>query len=168
MQCWRCCNAFDLRKSSISKIERESGVKFEPVSAPQPADIAKSVGVEATESITQVSDKVIPAFKSTAEEFLNTSDLSAVELLAMALVKAFGYTEMKSRSFLTTLENLVTVFLEARKPIYIPSFAYGVLRRFLPKEKVGSIQGLAFTTDGNGAVFDVATESSWMQLDRGG
>ena len=38
------------------------------------------------------------------------------------------------------------------------SFAYGVLRRFLPEEKVESIKGLTLTADGNGAVFDVATE----------
>ena len=38
------------------------------------------------------------------------------------------------------------------------SFAYGVLRRFLPEDKVDSIKGLALTADGNGAVFDVATE----------
>lgn len=37
------------------------------------------------------------------------------------------------------------------------SFAYGVLRRFLPEDKVESIKGLALTADGNGAVFDVAS-----------
>lgn len=35
-------------------------------------------------------------------------------------------------------------------------FAYGVLRRFLPEEKVESIKGLSLTADGKGAVFDVA------------
>lgn len=149
---------FDPRRSNISKIERESGVKFEHVSAPQPADIAKSAGVEAAETITQVSDSVIPAFKSAAEELLNTSGLSAVELLAKALAKASGYTEIKSRSLLASLDNHVTVLLEAGRPIYTPSFAYGVLRRFLPEDKVDSIKGLALTADGNGAVFDVATE----------
>ncbi|RVX08252.1 DEAD-box ATP-dependent RNA helicase 7 [Vitis vinifera] len=81
---------FDPRRSNISKIERESGVKFEHVSAPQPADIAKSA-------------VWIPAFKSAAEELLNTSGLSAVELLAKALAKASGYTEIKSRSLLASL-----------------------------------------------------------------
>ncbi|GKV07082.1 hypothetical protein SLEP1_g18888 [Rubroshorea leprosula] len=37
-------------------------------------------------------------------------------------------------------------------------FAYGVLRRFLPEEKVESVKGLTLTADGNGAVFDVAVE----------
>ena len=47
---------YDPRRSNISRIERESGVKFEHISAPQPADIAKAAGSAAAESITQVSD----------------------------------------------------------------------------------------------------------------
>ncbi|KAL0382312.1 UNVERIFIED_CONTAM: DEAD-box ATP-dependent RNA helicase 7 [Sesamum calycinum] len=85
---------YDPRKSNFSKIERESGVKFEHISAPQPADIAKAAGAEAAEKINEISD----------------------------------------------------------------SFAYGVLRRFLPEDKVESIKGLALTADGKGAVFDVAAQ----------
>ena len=48
---------FDPRKSNISKIEKESGVKFEHVSAPQPLDVAKAAGVEAVETINQISDR---------------------------------------------------------------------------------------------------------------
>ena len=38
------------------------------------------------------------------------------------------------------------------------SFAYGVLRRFLPEEKVELVKGMALTSDGRGAVFDVPAE----------
>ncbi|XP_048421175.1 DEAD-box ATP-dependent RNA helicase 7-like isoform X4 [Pyrus x bretschneideri] len=149
---------YDPRRSNFSKIERESGVKFEHISAPQPLDIAKAVGQDAAEMITKISDGVIPAFKSVAEELLNTSGLSAVDLLAKALAKAAGYTEIKKRSLLSSMEDHVTVLLEAGKPIYSPSFAFGVLRRFLPEEKVESVKGMALTADGNGAVFYVASE----------
>ncbi|GJS02454.1 secreted RxLR effector protein 161-like protein [Tanacetum coccineum] len=44
------------------------------------------------------------------------------------------------------------------RPIYNPSFAYGVLRRFLPEEKVESVRGLALTIDKRCAVFDVAAD----------
>ncbi|XP_043722673.1 DEAD-box ATP-dependent RNA helicase 7 [Telopea speciosissima] len=148
---------YDPRRSNISRIERESGVKFEHVSAPQQAEVAKAAGLEAAETIIQISDSVIPAFKSAAEELLSTSGLSAVELLAKALAKASGYKEVKSRSLLSSMENYVTVLLEAGRPIYTPSFAFGVLRRFLPEEKVEAVNGLALTADGNGAVFDVPT-----------
>ncbi|OAY30448.1 DEAD-box ATP-dependent RNA helicase 7 [Manihot esculenta] len=147
---------YDPRRSNISKIQRESGVKFEHITAPKPADIAKAVGVEAAEKITEVSDSVVPAFKSAAEDLLNNSGLSAVELLAKALATAAGYTEVKSRSLLTSMENHVTLLLEAGKPIYTPSFAFGMLRRFLPEDKIdSSVKGMTLTADGNGAVFDV-------------
>ncbi|XP_044506360.1 DEAD-box ATP-dependent RNA helicase 7-like [Mangifera indica] len=149
---------YDPRKSNVSRIERESGVKFEHISAPQPADIAKAAGVEAAETITQISDSVIPVFEKTAQHLLDSSGLSAVELLSKALAKAAGYTEIKSRSLLGSLENHVSVLLEAGKPIYTPSFAYGVLRRFVPEEKVESVKGMTLTADGNGAVFDVPVE----------
>ncbi|KAI3808863.1 hypothetical protein L1987_24826 [Smallanthus sonchifolius] len=149
---------YEPRKANISKLEREAGVKFEHISAPQPADIAKAAGGDAAEAIIQVADSVIPVFKSAAEELLNSSGLTPVELLAKALAKSIGYTEIKKRSLLTSMENYVTLLLEAGRPVYTPSFAYGVLRRFLPEEKVESIQGLALTADQRGAVFDVAEE----------
>ncbi|KAF7813287.1 DEAD-box ATP-dependent RNA helicase 7 [Senna tora] len=146
---------YDPRRSNISKIERESGVKFEHISAPRPADIAKAVGGNAVEMISQVSDSVIPAFKSAAEELLESSGLSAAELLAKALAKALGYTDIKKRSLLSSMEDHVTLLLEIGKPIYTPSFAYGILRRFLTEEKVEAVVGLTITADGNGCVFDV-------------
>lgn len=101
---------------------------------------------------------MIPAFKETAQELLDSSDLSAVDLLAKALAKAAGYSELKTRSLLSSLENHVTVLLEAGRSIYSPTYAYSVLRRFLPEEKVESIKGFALTADGTGAVFDVPSE----------
>lgn len=35
-------------------------------------------------------------------------------------------------------------------------FAFGMLRRFLPEDKIdSSVKGMTLTADGNGAVFDV-------------
>ncbi|XP_039168338.1 DEAD-box ATP-dependent RNA helicase 7-like isoform X3 [Eucalyptus grandis] len=130
------------RSANVSKIERESGVKFEHISAPQPSDVAQAAGVEAAESTRQISDSVIPAFKSAAEQLLNTSGMSAVELLAKALAKASGYSEIKSRSLLSSLENHVTLLLETGRPIYTPLYALGVLRRFLPENKVEFVKVL--------------------------
>ncbi|KAL2995669.1 hypothetical protein AAZX31_10G229200 [Glycine max] len=145
---------YDPKRSNIPRIERESGVKFEHVSAPQPDDIAKAVSGEAAEMIIQVSDSVVPAFKSAAEELLNSSGLPVIELLAKALAKA-GYTDVKQRSLLTSMENYVTLVLETGKPIYTQSYGYSILRRFLPEEKVEAVKGLSLTADGNGVVFDV-------------
>ncbi|CAH9121658.1 unnamed protein product [Cuscuta epithymum] len=148
---------YDPKKSNISKIEKESGVKFEQVAAPQPADVAKIVGIEAAEEIAAISNSVIPAFIAAAENLMNTSNLSAVELLAKALAKASGYTEMKRRSLLTSMENYVTLHLVSGGPVYSPSFVYSSLKRFLPEVIVESIKGLTLTVEG-GAVFDVCAE----------
>ncbi|KAM3340655.1 DEAD-box ATP-dependent RNA helicase 7 [Capsicum galapagoense] len=149
---------YDPKKSNISKIERESGVKFEHLSAPQPADVAKAAGKEAAEAVAEISDSVIPAFKAAAEELLHTSELSPAELLAKALAKAAGYSEIKSRSLLSSMENCVTLLLECGRPTFSPSFAYNVLRGFLPEDKVELIKGLTLTADGKGAVFDVSSD----------
>lgn len=50
---------YDPRRSNFSRIERESGVKFEHMAAPQPADIAKAAGLEAVETINEISDKYV-------------------------------------------------------------------------------------------------------------
>nr|GEW93875.1 DEAD-box ATP-dependent RNA helicase 7-like [Tanacetum cinerariifolium] len=52
-------------------------------------------GLDAAEAILRVSDGVIPVFKSAAEDLLNSSGLSPVELLAKALAKSIGYTQIK-------------------------------------------------------------------------
>jgi ATP-dependent RNA helicase DDX21 len=44
-------------KYSVSRLERESGVKFEHISAPQPTDVAQSAGSEAADAIASVSDR---------------------------------------------------------------------------------------------------------------
>ncbi|KAJ0236363.1 DEAD-box ATP-dependent RNA helicase 7 [Hirschfeldia incana] len=147
---------YDSRKSGFSRIEKQAGIKFEHVSAPQPNDIARAVGMEAAEKITQVCDSVVPAFLAAAKELLESSGISAEVLLAKALAKTAGFTEIKKRSLLTSMENHVTLLFEAGKPIYTPSFVFGTLKRILPEDKADSIEGLTLTADGQGAVFDVA------------
>lgn len=67
-----------------------------------------------------------------------------------------GYLSI-SNYFLFVCENVLYHPVFYITPSYF-RFAYSVLRRFLPEEKVESIKGLALTADGNGAVFDVAAE----------
>ncbi|KAL9237254.1 hypothetical protein vseg_011827 [Gypsophila vaccaria] len=149
---------YDPKKGSVSRIEREIGVKFEHLSAPQPADAARAAGMDTAASILKICDSVIPSFKKSAEELLSTSGLSAVDLLAKALAKAAGYADIKERSLLTSMEGYVTVLLESGKPMYSPTFVCTILRRFLPENNVESIKGIAITADQNGAVFDVPAE----------
>ncbi|KAG6391926.1 hypothetical protein SASPL_149690 [Salvia splendens] len=176
---------YDPRKSNFSKIERESGVKFEHMSAPQPEDIAKVAGAEAAETIAQISDRVIPVFKAAAEELVKSSVLSPVELLSKALAKIavslLLKVILKSRvdHFSLQWKAMLPFSLSADGPFthlqydmltclllheasMIGSIDDGSVRLvhniFLPEEKVESIRGLSLTADGKGAVFDVASE----------
>ncbi|XP_031498654.1 DEAD-box ATP-dependent RNA helicase 7 [Nymphaea colorata] len=150
---------YDRKKSyMIPQIEKVAGVNFERISAPQPADIAKASGSAAAETVSNISDSVIPVFQANAQELLNSSGLSAVDIVAKALAKIAGYTEIKSRSLLTCQDNYVTMLLQAGRTMYTHTYAYGILRRFLPEEKVIGFRGLSLTADGQGAVFDVPKE----------
>jgi ATP-dependent RNA helicase DDX21 len=44
-------------KYSVFRLERESGVKFEHITVPQPTDVAASAGSEASDAIVSVSDR---------------------------------------------------------------------------------------------------------------
>ncbi|XP_020588988.1 DEAD-box ATP-dependent RNA helicase 7 [Phalaenopsis equestris] len=143
---------------SIFRIEKQSGVKFEHISAPEPSDIADMAGSEAVDAILNVSDSVVPVFRSQAEELLNSSNLSAVELLAKALAKTAGYTTITKRSLLSSLEDYVTLHLVSDKQIYTPAFAFGIMKRFMPEEKISKVKHLSITADSMGAVFDVPAD----------
>lgn len=142
-------------KHSVSRLERESGVKFEHISAPQPTDVAQSAGSEAADAIASVSDSVIPVFRQQAEQLLSSSSLSAADLLAKALAKAVGYTDIKKRSLLSSMEDYTTLHLQTGRPMWSPGFAFTILKRFMPEEKLADVKGATLTADGTGVVFDV-------------
>ncbi|RLN33479.1 DEAD-box ATP-dependent RNA helicase 7 [Panicum miliaceum] len=142
-------------KHSVSRLERESGVKFEHISAPQPTDVAQSAGTEAADAIASVSDSVIPIFWEQAEQLLSSSSLSAADLLAKALAKAVGYTDIKKRSLLSSMEDYTTLHLQTGRPMWSPGFAFTILKRFMPEEKLADVKGATLTADGTGVVFDV-------------
>jgi len=142
-------------KYSVSRLERESGVKFEHISAPQPTDVAQSAGSEAADAIASVSDSVIPVFRQQAEQLLSSSTLSAADLLAKALAKAVGYTDIKKRSLLSSMEDYATLHLQTGRQMWSPGFAFTILKRFMPEEKLADVKGATLTADGTGVVFDV-------------
>ncbi|KAF2917117.1 hypothetical protein DAI22_09g168500 [Oryza sativa Japonica Group] len=142
-------------KFNVNRIERESGVKFEHISAPQPTDVAQSAGTEAAEAISSVSDSVIPVFREQAEQLLNSSGMSAVDLLAKALAKAVGYTDIKKRSLLSSMDNHTTLLLQTGRSVYAAGFVLSTLKRFMPEERLADVKGITITADGTGAVFDV-------------
>lgn len=150
---------YDRKKQyMISQIERQAGVKFERVSAPQPGEVAKATGSTAAESITSVSDSVLPIFRQSAEDLVKKSNLSPVDIIAKALAKIAGYTEFKRRSLLSSQEGFATLILKTGRMMHTPSYAFSILRRVIPEETIAGIKGMSLTADGTGAVFDVPNE----------
>ncbi|KAM0885426.1 hypothetical protein ACQ4PT_030353 [Festuca glaucescens] len=112
-------------------------------------------GSEAADAIASVSDSVIPVFRQQAEELLSSSSMSAVDLLAKALANAVGYIDIKKRSLLSSVENCTTLRLTTGSRMYTPTYVLSTLKRFMPEDGVSNVQGVALTSDGRGAVFDV-------------
>ncbi|KAL5680937.1 hypothetical protein ACJX0J_007322, partial [Zea mays] len=99
-------------KHSVSRLERESRVKFEHISVPQPTDVAQSAGSEAADAIASVSDSVIPIFRQQAEQLLSSYSLSAADLLAKALAKVvLELTEICVLGLHRHKEKIIVIFL---------------------------------------------------------
>uniref|UniRef100_A0A0D6QTU2 RNA helicase n=1 Tax=Araucaria cunninghamii TaxID=56994 RepID=A0A0D6QTU2_ARACU len=156
---------YDRKKQyMISQIEMKAGVKFERASAPQPADVARAAGQTAAESIMSVTDSVLPVFRQSAEQLLKNGGVTPVDIIAKALAKIAGYTEVKKRSLLSSQEDTVTLMLRVGKVMYTPSYAFTVLKRIIPEEKISGISGMSLTADGTGAVFDVPSQDADLYL----
>lgn len=150
---------YDRKKEyMIPMIERKAGFKFERIAAPQPADIARASAASAAESINVVSDSLLPIFRPVAEELMRSSNLPPVDVLAKAIAKIAGHTELRRRSLITGQDGCATMMLQPGKPMYSPTFAFNCLRRMLPEEAVSKVKGMSLTVDGLGAVFDVPSE----------
>ncbi|PWZ45826.1 DEAD-box ATP-dependent RNA helicase 7 [Zea mays] len=99
-------------KHNVSRLERESRVKFEHISMPQPTDVAQSAGSEAADAIASVSDIVIPIFRQQVEQLLSSSSLSAADLLAKALAKVvLELTEICVLGLHGHKEKIIVIFL---------------------------------------------------------
>ncbi|KAL3696316.1 hypothetical protein R1sor_010392 [Riccia sorocarpa] len=147
---------YDRKKEyMIPQIERKAGFKFERIAAPQPADIAKASAATSIDGIRQVSDSVLPLFRLAAQQLLDSTGMPAVDVIAKALAKISGHTEVKRRSLFTSTDDAITLHLQNSSTIYSPTFAFNCLRKFLTEESIAEVRRMQITADGMGAVFDV-------------
>lgn len=151
---------FDRKKEyMVPQIERKAGFKFERIAAPQPLDIAKASGNTATDSVLAVSDTVVPLFRQAAKDLVESSGLPILDILAKAIAKISGQTELKRRSLLTSHDDSTTLILKANTSMYSPTYAFNCLRKFLPETIINEVRRMNLTVDGKGAVFDVPSKN---------
>jgi len=163
------------KEGLVPLIERRAGLKFERVGAPQPKDMAQASASRAAAQMKGVDSSVASWFLPAAQKVLSAAaegdedtELAAAKQLARALAVIAGCGKMAARSLLTAHEGFVTLHLiagaspgkgaggvEGATTVQRPGFAWAVLRRWLPDNKVEEIKRLTLTADGRGAVFDV-------------
>lgn len=149
------------KESLIPYIQSKAGVVFERVGAPQPADVAKVAAQRAIEAVQGVDTSAIELFRDAAKGLLanleNENRLNTAEdVVAAALARITGHTELKPRSLLTAQEDFVTLQLVSPSEVTKPGFVYGFLRRHIQDEAtVEEVKRMTLTADGKGAVFDV-------------
>ncbi|KAH8952097.1 hypothetical protein BDL97_09G067000 [Sphagnum fallax] len=147
---------YDRKKEyMIPQIERKAGFKFERIAPPQPADIAKASAETATGGVLEVADSVVPLFRPAAQELVKTTGLPVIDLLAKALAKISGQTEIKRRSLLSSHDDATTLILKSGTSMYSPGSAFNYLREFLSEEVINEVRRMTLTVDSMSAVFDV-------------
>ncbi|MCO5608224.1 hypothetical protein L7F22_062430 [Adiantum nelumboides] len=101
---------------------------------------------------------LLPIFRPAAEELMQSSNLSPTDIIAKAIAKVAGHTELRRRSLITGQDTFATMMLQIGKPMYSATYVFNCLRRGLPEDTVVKVKGMSLTKDNLGAVFDIPSE----------
>lgn len=143
------------KEGLIPYIQNKAGVTFERIGAPQPADMAAMAAERAVDAVRAVDISAVEFFRDAAKSLL-TGDTPVEDVLAAALAKITGHTEIKPRSLLTAHEDFVTLQFVCPHEVDKPGFVFSFLRRNIPDEDtLNEVKRMTLTVDGKGAVFDV-------------
>lgn len=115
-------------------LEREAGIKFERIGAPQPKDIYKAASVEFIDRALDVKEnheELLNSFMDVAQQMINDFGDPRVALAA-AIAVGCGYEEpIKKRSLLTGTEGKETLKLTLNDSIRTRSFVIRTIIRAL-------------------------------------
>eukprot|EP00250_Pteridium_aquilinum_P008051 c17628_g1_i2 orf=1052-1804(+) len=109
-------------------------------------------------TLATYSGSLLSIFRPAAEELVRNSNLSPTDIIAKAIAKIAGHTELRRRSLITGQDTFATMMLQIGKPMYSATFAFNSLRRVLSEDAVGKIKGMSLTKDNLGAVFDIPSD----------
>jgi hypothetical protein len=70
------------------------------------------------------SCSVVPLFRPAAQELVKTTGLPVIDLLAKALAKISGQTEIKRRSLLSSHDDATTLILKSGTSMYSPGYVH--------------------------------------------
>eukprot|EP00958_Prasinococcus_capsulatus_P014644 scaffold1541_cov418-Prasinococcus_capsulatus_cf.AAC.2 len=144
----------------LGVIERKAGFKFEKCGTPQPHEIAMAAAETASNEVKAVSKDVAELFKDAAKTLVQESERDPIDLLAAALARISGHSNMKPRSLITSHEDTTTLLFEATgTTIRTPTYVWNYLRNHLSEELVGDVKRVVVATCGTKAVLDVSPDN---------
>ena len=138
----------------LARIEKQAGVHFNKIGAPQPEDIVKASSRFIVEGLKKVTDDALPLFKETAAVLRKEFGDEKALLLTLAYISG-NLNKIKKRSLLSGTEDFVTYQLECDKEFRTVSYVWGILRRILPSEDAEQIRQMRCYKNNMGAAFDV-------------
>lgn len=145
------------KEGLIPYIQSKAGVTFERIGAPQPADMARVAVERAVDAVKAVDGSAVEFFREAARSLLADSEgVPPEDVLAAALARITGHTEMRPRSLLTAHEDYVTLQFTSPYDVEKPGFVFAYLKRQIGDDAtVEEVKRMTLTADGKGAVFDV-------------
>ena len=144
----------------LGVIERKAGFKFEKCGTPQPQEIAMAAAETAISEVKAVTKDVAELFKDAAKTLIEESERDPIDLLAAALARISGHSNMKQRSLITSHEDTTTMLFEATgTTIRTPTFVWNYLRNNLTEELVGDVKRVVVATCGTKAVIDISPDN---------
>ena len=146
-------------ESLVQYISRKTGVTFNKIGAPQPADIIKASTADMLSFVEEVSDEVSTLFEGAAATLIEK--YGAEGAVARCLGKISGHTgAVAARSLLTSLEGHTTLLFKTEKAeIRAAGYVWNFLRRVVEQgELVEQVKHMRLLSDASGACFDVPVE----------
>ena len=101
----------------LSRLEKSIQIKFDRLGMPTIQDVVSGLCIAQMEKMNEVTEDVVPYFRSYAKQLLEETEKDPAELLARALVAMTGRKLTVHRSLISGETGQTTVMLEAPEPL---------------------------------------------------
>lgn len=139
-------------------IEKQAGLSFKRIGAPQPYQIIEKRAMEKVKSMTPLTDEVVEHFQEPVKLLLEQFGGDHERALATALAHLSGYTSVSTRSLLSCAEDFVAYQIEVENEMRSKSYVWAIIDRTFGPNIKSQIKGLRMLANKKGAVFDVPTK----------
>jgi ATP-dependent RNA helicase DDX21 len=129
----------------IPLVERKARIQFQRIGAPRSDNIIRAAGSDAIKCIESVSDNVLEYFKESALQLIN--DKGPEQAICAALAYISGYTEVTSRSLLTSEQGYTTFMMSCTFEIRGPGYFWNFMERRFNDSIKNAVKGMRMMND---------------------